>query len=273
ASNRRYKEFCLKYMEIDGFACIDSSFFLPLFMGDKEKNVSSFFENLDIVISYTDEEEVFSQALKDTFRGKIIFHPVNPENIKKHITEHLLEPVYNITSNVCKSPSLKVMHIKQKEFFIIHPGSGSPHKNWDIERFLEVYKRLSSSIKGIILLGYAEKKQYEFWYKNISSSCVAEPVEIEDIISYIERAYFYIGNDSGVSHLFAAAGVPSIVIFGPTSPSIWSPTGKNVKILYKGERCSPCNIEQRQLCKQKSCLNSITADDVIKAKEEIWKKI
>ncbi|MCM8821185.1 MAG: glycosyltransferase family 9 protein, partial [Candidatus Omnitrophica bacterium] len=151
-------------------------------------------------------------------------------------------------------------------------GSGSIHKNWDKERFLEVYKRLSTGMKGIILLGYAEKQQYDFWHKNISPSCVAEPEKIGDIISYIKKAYFYIGNDSGISHLFAAGGVPSIVIFGPTSPFIWTPLGKNVKILYKGERCSPCSVAQRQLCKHKTCLNSITTDDVIKAIDKLWKK-
>jgi len=271
-SNSRYKGLW-KYMALDVFICVDNPFFLPAFAGENNPDFINFINRFDIVISYTDKEEIFSRTLKRSFRGTIIFHPVSPERIKKHIVEYLLEPVHNLTDKLSITPELKINPPSKKEFFVIHPGSGSIHKNWEKERFLTLYKRLSTNMKGIILLGYAENQQRDFWYKNIDASNIVETESLECLIPYAEKAHFYIGNDSGVSHLFSAAGVPSVVIFGPTSPFIWSPRGKNVKIVYKAERCSPCSIEKMNICKEKSCLNSITVDDVIGGAKEIWKKV
>jgi ADP-heptose:LPS heptosyltransferase len=40
----------------------------------------------------------------------------------------------------------------------------------------------------------------------------------------------YLGNDSGVSHLAGLCGARSVVIFGPTSPTVWRPLGPRVKV-------------------------------------------
>ncbi|MEE9264659.1 MAG: glycosyltransferase family 9 protein, partial [Vicinamibacteria bacterium] len=49
--------------------------------------------------------------------------------------------------------------------------------------------------------------------------------------SVLSQAGVYVGNDSGVSHLAAASGAPTIALFGPTDPSMWAPLGPQVEIL------------------------------------------
>jgi heptosyltransferase-2 len=46
----------------------------------------------------------------------------------------------------------------------------------------------------------------------------------------LERCVF-IGHDSGISHLAAAAGADCILLFGPTNPDVWAPKNKNVQVL------------------------------------------
>jgi len=46
----------------------------------------------------------------------------------------------------------------------------------------------------------------------------------------LERSIF-IGHDSGISHLAAAAGANCILLFGPTDPNVWAPQNNNVRIL------------------------------------------
>jgi heptosyltransferase III len=41
----------------------------------------------------------------------------------------------------------------------------------------------------------------------------------------------FLGHDSGISHLAAAAGARCILLFGPTDPAVWAPTNENVRIL------------------------------------------
>ena len=44
-----------------------------------------------------------------------------------------------------------------------------------------------------------------------------------------------VGNDSGISHLAAALGVPVVALFGPTDPAIWGPRGETVRIIWGDE--------------------------------------
>lgn len=273
ASNSRYRGLCEKYTGIEGFIPVDDTFLLPLFSEEGNTYIADFLNQFNIIISYTEAEEIFSLALKKHFRGDIIFHSVRQENIKQHIVKHMLISICGIADTICEVPELLIKKSEPKEFFVIHPGSGSVHKNWKREYFLHLYKQLSTMIRGVVILGYAEKDQQDFWYKNIPLSDIAELENIEQVVHYAEKTSFYFGNDSGISHLFSAAGVPSVVIFGPTSPYIWSPVGENVKILYKSHACSPCGQEKRQLCREKTCLDLITVNDVLKTGELLWKRI
>ena len=52
-----------------------------------------------------------------------------------------------------------------------------------------------------------------------------------DLACWLASARVYIGNDSGITHLAAAAGVPVVAVFGPTDPEIWAPRGERVQVL------------------------------------------
>jgi heptosyltransferase-3 len=52
-----------------------------------------------------------------------------------------------------------------------------------------------------------------------------------DLARWLAGAALYIGNDSGITHLAAAVGIPVIALFGPASPDIWAPRGPNVTVL------------------------------------------
>jgi ADP-heptose:LPS heptosyltransferase len=41
----------------------------------------------------------------------------------------------------------------------------------------------------------------------------------------------FVGHDSGLTHLAAALGRPTVAIFGPTDPEIWGPRGKHVTVV------------------------------------------
>ena len=47
----------------------------------------------------------------------------------------------------------------------------------------------------------------------------------------ISAADGFVGNDSGITHLAAALGIPAIALFGPTDPAVWGPRGENVLVI------------------------------------------
>jgi len=60
---------------------------------------------------------------------------------------------------------------------------------------------------------------------------VARGLEVAALAALLAGCAGYLGNDSGVSHLAAALGVPSVVVFGPTDPARWAPLGPQVRVV------------------------------------------
>ena len=73
----------------------------------------------------------------------------------------------------------------------------------------------------------------------------------------------FIGNDSGISHLAAALGVPVLAIFGPTDPAVWAPRGKQAFWLAGKAACAPCKPATLLACDDQQCLASIQVEDVM----------
>jgi ADP-heptose:LPS heptosyltransferase len=55
--------------------------------------------------------------------------------------------------------------------------------------------------------------------------------DLYELACWLAGARLYIGNDSGITHLAAAAGAPALALFGPTDPAIWAPRGPNVRVV------------------------------------------
>jgi len=250
-----YKNFVEKYGYVENFIPVDSIEYLFFFEKDNKK-LREFLKDFDIIVSYTDENEIIGENLKKNFKKEIFFHPVKKEKLNIHITDYLLEPLKKIFGE--NLYSFVDLNLENKgEFYVIHPGSGNKNKNWQKEKFLT----LANILKNIkIILGPAE--DYEFWFKNFNGEIIINP-SFDEIIEIAKKTIAYIGNDSGISHLFSITGVKTIVIFGPTSPFIWAPRGRNVKIVYKKVDCSPCEYEKMGNCKEKKCLEEIKVEDVI----------
>jgi ADP-heptose:LPS heptosyltransferase len=64
---------------------------------------------------------------------------------------------------------------------------------------------------------------------------------------------FFLGHDSGVTHLSALLGTPTVALFGPTEPARWAPRGRAVTVM----RETPCRCaswDAVRNCRDKPCL-------------------
>ena len=216
-----YKNFVEKYGCVDKFFPIDSKDFVFFFENNNEM-LKDFLENFDIIVAYCDEDEIISKNIRKNFKKDIIFHSLRKE-IKTHIIDYLMEPLKNIFNELEYNFRIRVEN--KPEFFVIHPGSGSKFKNWDKENYLQLCKKLNN-VK--ILLGDAEIYDVEFWRENFKGEIIFSP-SFDEIIEIAKRTIAYIGNDSGITHLFSITGIKTISIFGPTSPFIWDQKEKMLK--------------------------------------------
>lgn len=101
-------------------------------------------------------------------------------------------------------------------FAVIHPFSGSRSKNWPLDHFQAVARQLPCPVQWCA--GPEEPLAGAIRFETLSH-----------LIPWLAQAAVYLGNDSGISHLAAACGVPVVAVFGPTDPQVWAPRG-NVQI-------------------------------------------
>ena len=113
-------------------------------------------------------------------------------------------------------------------YVLLMPGSGSPAKNWPAENYLQLGLKLARSTCVAIVLGPAET-DLEGHFSTLQT--IRTPA-LGTLAGLARLSSGFVGNDSGVSHLAAAAGARGVVIFGPTDPARWRPLGA-VKVIQR----------------------------------------
>lgn len=115
-----------------------------------------------------------------------------------------------------------------ERFLAVHPGSGSPAKNWAADRFAALADLLVPGLPFALVEGPADREAVAGVQALAPRAVVVRDLPLRILGALLARAGFYVGNDSGISHLAAAYGAPSLVLFGPTDPAVWSPLGPRV---------------------------------------------
>jgi ADP-heptose:LPS heptosyltransferase len=113
-----------------------------------------------------------------------------------------------------------------ERFLAVHPGSGSLAKNWPVDRFVATAQELSEGRPWLLVAGPAEAA-----LPPAAGGLVAHNWPLRRLGALVSGAALFIGNDAGVSHLAAAAGAPTLALYGPTDPALWSPVGPSVATL------------------------------------------
>ena len=116
---------------------------------------------------------------------------------------------------------------------IIHPGSGGRDKCWHPENFLALAYALDEfGLKPVFLLGPAEweRMEYDLLEKFRHAGTVVSKLTLTQVVQLLTQADVYIGNDSGVSHIAGALAQKTVVLFGPTRPTLYRPLGPAVTV-------------------------------------------
>jgi hypothetical protein len=128
----------------------------------------------------------------------------------------------------CPAPHLSLGATDARCDIIIHAGSGSLKKNWPLEYFLELAD--NSRSRGMRIGWTAGPAELEHELPLPAAERLPE-MPLVELGHVLAGARLYVGNDSGITHLAAAVGCPTVAIFGPTNPTVWAPRGTRVKVV------------------------------------------
>lgn len=209
--------------------------------------------------------------------GRVCRVPPRPAADRRiHVTEHALERIRECGLLPERGPTLPQTAVSvaslaensRSKAVLIHPGAGSPRKRWPLAGFQDVAAQLHArELNPEFVIGPAEQDLLpELARRN---TAVHRPTGTLDLLARLRSAAAYIGNDSGVSHLAAWAGAPSVVIFGPTDPARWRPRGDAVAVVQPPLDCRPCFETATENCAAADCLARVTPGDVMEAFQRV----
>lgn len=227
------------------------------------------FGGSDIVISYQDfaspeAQERFEHRLDrlSPSAGKV-FCPSRPPAGHEHpIGEWLLSAALGFCDRFGLAPApedrspwlaAKVAMARpsfpglDEPYLVIHPGSGGTRKNWPVENFGLLAKlmqaayraRAGTGLRIVATSGEADGDLGKRFLAEVPEAFLLEMPDLDCLAAVLAHARYYLGNDSGVSHLASAVcredgiGPSCAAVFGPSEAAVWGPTGASM--LFAGE--------------------------------------
>jgi len=274
---------------VDAVISLDGADFARLFAADARlpAELTARIRSYDLTVSWlNDPDDVLRKNLQSAGARRLVCG--SPLVTDSHAIDTLLKPLKELGIHVPPGayarlclPERQLENGRKrasefgKNVMAIHPGSGSPKKNWPVDNFICLAERLriETQLTPVFTLGEADGAIHVLLEEKVVApdvlirrhqlrrmgtslrqkttawqACVTTPSGaderrlVEELIilpscSLLELAEFlsacagYAGNDSGITHLAAAVGIPVVALFGPTDPRLWAPRGPNARVI------------------------------------------
>lgn len=227
-----------------------------------------FFSGVKFKYGYADDMgDIF---LNKTYKRK--------EKYKEHIINDYKNLLYLLDNSfdfseinqelyIDKQIEKKIIKKSRKIISIAPFNAYGPSKQWSLCYYEELIKTILKNKKNIYIyiLGSKSEKEIKIDGEILNHKKVMDlrGCSLRYTMIIIKNSIFFVGNDSGLSHIADAFKIPSIIIFGAIPPYWAGPMNKTSKIIYKNLSCQPCFKKE---CKYRhyECLHSIKPEEVIR---------
>ena len=196
-----------------------------------------------VVLSRSTDDPA-SRGLEKLGLSEVLTVPVRPpENAPVHVVDHLFAAakIKPLDRQILIKPTetglreasdiLDGHGLKERPWLVVHPGSGGKMKNMPLDNWLHLAREIEKArgLKALFLLGPAEEDLAAVLAS--SKTLMVQDPSISTLAGLISLSRAYLGHDSGVTHLAAQLGTPTLAVFGPSDPVQWAPRGPRVRIL------------------------------------------
>jgi ADP-heptose:LPS heptosyltransferase len=169
--------------------------------------------------------------------------------------------------------------VKAKKIVLLNPNASDivPLRRWPLESYTELAKLLLKH-EGvyIIITGVeSERKDVDVICDAVSPErCInfAGKTTFSELIDLYNIADVLITNDSGPVHFSSMTDIKTFAFFGPETPKLYGPLGKNCRVFYSNYACSPCVSafnHRKSPCNDNKCLKAISVREVYDEMKQI----
>ncbi|WCJ58675.1 glycosyltransferase family 9 protein [Fontisphaera persica] len=213
--------------------------------GQLQLELCEYFASCSLIVSYLyDPDGVFQDNVLSCTSAQFIAGPHRPnEAAGVHATEVFLKPlealditgadgVPRLSQAVpapVSTPSGQPLRVA------LHPGSGSERKNWPARHWQTLLQQIlaQSSWQVTLVGGEAEGDRLEQLAALAGGGrlTLLRNRPLTEVAEQLTGCQLFVGHDSGITHLAAALGVPSLVLWGPSVEAVWRPRGAHVHLV------------------------------------------
>lgn len=151
----------------------------------------------------------------------------------------------------------------------INLGVSNVKRTWGEDRFILLAKRMLENFNVIFIHGPMDNvtfkdRLYQFKSKDTKAVLIPDRSSLRETSAIISQCAVFVSCDTLCLHMASSLGVPTVALFGPTSPLLYGPGpyGVESRIIYTDIPCSPCFGYK---CENNVCMKEIAVDEVKEA--------
>jgi ADP-heptose:LPS heptosyltransferase len=234
----------------------DAFGFDALFASDESPTrLAARLAGVDHVVSWFGARaERFTERLRRLVPDALVAPPVPPPDSPSTVWEHLLASLapWGLGGQAPTGPlpvpeawratareDLTRIGIGRRPLLVVHPGAGGAGKRWAAAGFARVIQEVAAQPGCQVLLhqGPADEAAVMALARALDRTVprLVEP-DLELLAGVLGQAAAYLGGDSGVTHLAAALGTPTVAVFPPSTHRQWRPWSPTAEALLVPER-------------------------------------
>src|ERR1700752_421147 len=155
---------------------------------------------------------------------------------------------------------------------LIHPAAAFATKQWKSSYFAQIVQSLND--KGITSVAIAAPNEVKVLEELVAQSKVPitafHDLSLPEVSALASRSRIFVGNDSGIAHIAAAVGAPSVVIFGSSNIAHWQPWNRTAaEVVFEEMPCQPCHGYFCEKFSEPECILRVPVNRVSAAIERV----
>lgn len=156
---------------------------------------------------------------------------------------------------------------QERHIALIHPAAAFATKQWATENFARVAEFVTErGFAPVAIAAPNEREIINTLLDNASVPVASLDLSLPEVAALASRSHIFVGNDSGIAHIAAAVGTPSVVIFGSSNITHWRPWNKAAaEVVYEAMPCQPCPGYFCAEFSQPECILRVPVDRVYAA--------
>jgi heptosyltransferase-3 len=168
---------------------------------------------------------------------------------------------------------LAAVGLEGESIALIHPAAAFATKQWATENFARVVDHLAErGIKTVAVAGPGEGTILEQLRSSASVPVLNLALSLPEVTALAARSRVFVGNDSGIAHIAAAVGIPTVVVFGSSNIAHWRPwTRQAAEVVFEEMPCQPCHGYFCEKFAQPECILRVPVSRVTAAIDRVMK--